>query len=68
MIYNIYEVCIYIVLSYTPNKCTLKCCFAGSAIVLWRPWIKLGLRALLKGTLTDFDNGHLKGWIRLSLC
>ena len=32
----------------------VKCCFTGSAAVVRRPWSKLGLSALLKGTSTDF--------------
>ena len=36
----------------TLDRCIETRCF--TAIVVWHPWSKLGLSALLKGTSTDF--------------
>jgi hypothetical protein len=38
-------------LAHTPDRCSEMCCFTGSAIVVQHTRSKLGLSALLKGTV-----------------
>jgi hypothetical protein len=40
---------------FVTYRCSEMWCFTGSATVLWCPWSKLGLNALLKDTSTDLS-------------
>ena len=45
----------HVLLSHTPDRSGEMCCFTGSVIVIRRPWSKLGISALLKGTSAYFS-------------